>query len=297
MAITSHGATTKAEKGRFAFLPVILGAEGVDSAIAGGVVTPPSTIVVKYRKHNSLSFERKTLSPASGDTKATTTLSADAASGATSVTLTDSSLFPPFGKAYVLDELVEYTTNNVSTGVLTLSAALSGAHDSGENVTRLDWLNLSGATGIASAGSTEGYYLILFTSSELDTLGTFTYSVVFDTGTDEIVVRTIDVVAAYGVDTESAPSVSVCILKDHIVGLDGTPTQNVSIYARLLALPTIASSAGMVDQVVSATTDANGFFQLSVPQGATLDVTIPAIGYRRTIVVPSTTLANLFEIA
>ena len=285
MAITSHGSTTKAEKGRFAFLPVILGAESVDNSSA----TAPTTITVKYRKHNSLSFTAKTLNGV------TTTTSAAASASDTSVTLTDSSSFPPFGKAYVENELVEYTANNVSTGTLTLSSGLSSLHNSGVTVTRIDWINLS--SGIASAGSTEGYYLILFTSSELDTLGTFTYSVVFDTGTDEIVVRTIDVVAASGVDTESAPSVSACILKDHIVGLDGTPTENVSIYARLLSLPTLASSAGIIDQVVSAKTDANGFFQLSVPQGATLDVTIPAIGYRRTIVVPSATLQNLFEIA
>lgn len=285
MAITSHGSTTKAEKGRFAFLPVILGAESVDNSSA----TAPTTITVKYRKHNSLSFTAKTLNGV------TTTTSAAASASDTSVTLTDSSSFPPFGKAYVENELVEYTANNVSTATLTLSSGLSSTHSSGVTVTRIDWINLS--SGIASAGSTEGYYLILFTSSELDTLGTFTYSVVFDTGTDEIVVRTIDVVAASGVDTESAPSVSACILKDHIVGLDGTPTENVSIYARLLSLPTLASSAGIIDQVVSAKTDANGFFQLSVPQGATLDVTIPAIGYRRTIVVPSATLQNLFEIA
>tara|TARA_R110000824_G_scaffold43880_9_gene128079 strand:- start:8394 stop:9251 length:858 start_codon:yes stop_codon:yes gene_type:complete len=285
VAITSHGSTTKAEKGRFAFLPVILGAESVDNSSA----TAPTTITVKYRKHNSLSFTAKTLNGV------TTTTSAAASASDTSVTLTDSSSFPPFGKAYVENELVEYTANNVSTATLTLSSGLSSTHSSGVTVTRIDWINLS--SGIASAGSTEGYYLILFTSSELDTLGTFTYSVVFDTGTDEIVVRTIDVVAASGVDTESAPSVSACILKDHIVGLDGTPTENVSIYARLLSLPTLASSAGIIDQVVSAKTDANGFFQLSVPQGATLDVTIPAIGYRRTIVVPSATLQNLFEIA
>ena len=103
--------------------------------------------------------------------------------------------------------------------------------------------------------------------------------------------------AASGVDTESAPSVSTCVLKDHVINLDGTAAQNVSVYARLLALPTISSSAGIIDQVVSAKTDANGFFQLSVPQGATLDVTIPATGYRRTILVPSATLQNLFEIA
>jgi len=285
VAITTHGSTTKAEKGRFAFLPVILGAEDINNS----GTTEPGTIKVDIRKHNSLSFTAKALNGVA------TTTSAAASASDTSVTLADSSSFPPFGQAYVENELVEYTANNVSTGTLTIPLGLGSTHSSGVAVTRIDWINLS--SGITHSGTAEGYYLILFTSSELDTLGTFTYSVAFDTGTDEIVVRTIDVVAAYGVDTESAPSVSACILKDHIVGLDGTPTQNVSVSARLLSLPTLASSAGMVDQVVSATTDANGFFQLSVPQGATLDVTIPAIGYRRTIVVPSATLQNLFEIA
>ena len=163
MAITSHGATTKVEKGRFAFLPVILGAENVDNSGA----TAPSTITVKYRKQNSLSFLSKTLN------NTTSTTSAAASASDTTVKLVDSSSFPPFGKAYVENELVEYTANNVSTGTLTLSSGLSGNHNSGVTVTRIDWLNLS--SDIASAGSTEGYYLILFTNTELSALGTFTY--------------------------------------------------------------------------------------------------------------------------
>ena len=285
MAITVHGTTNQVEKGRFAFLPVVLGSESVDNS----GTTPPSSIAVKFRKNNSLSFSSKTLNSVS------TTLSDTVSASATTIKLTDSSSFPPFGKAYVENELVEYTANNVSTGTLTLSTGISGGHSSGVTVTRIDWMNLS--SGIASAGSTEGYYLILFSDTELNTLGDFTYSVVFDTGADEIVVKTVEVVAATGVDTESAPSLDTCILKDHVLNLDGTAAQNVAVYARLLALPTFAASAGIIDQVVSAKTDANGFFQLSVPQGATLDVTIPATGYRRTILVPSATLQNLFEIA
>jgi len=280
VTVLNSGVSTIIEKGRFAFLSALnLTSESLLS----------SGVKVAYKKHNSLSFTAKTLD------STTTTLKSAAASADTTFTLTDSSSFPPYGQVKIGSTVREYTTNNVSTGIITLTLAVGEIIAIDTTVTRIDWINLSSNLEAAvSATGTNTYYLILFTPTELDVLETFEFMVSEGTHISRTV---IDIVPATGVDTESAPSVSACILKDHIVGLDGTPAQNVSVYARLLALPTLVSSVGMLDQAVSATTDANGFFQLSVPQGATLDVTIPAIGYRRTIVVPSATLANLFEIA
>jgi hypothetical protein len=82
-----------------------------------------------------------------------------------------------------------------------------------------------------------------------------------------------------------------------LLDLSGAAVENEGVYARLLALPALIVGVGVEDRIVSAKTDANGFFQLTLVQGATVDIIIPSTGYRRTIVVPSTTFANLFEIS
>ena len=57
------------------------------------------------------------------------------------------------------------------------------------------------------------------------------------------------------------------------------------------------SNAGIYDVIVSTKTDTNGYFEINVLQQATVDVVIADIGYRRTVTVPSTTLAKLFELS
>lgn len=271
--------TIQLDQGRFAYLDVAL----ISSAGAGVGSQTTSHITVSYKKNGDLSITSKTLNGV------TSTLSLAVASGAKTITLADSSSFPPTGKLKVSSETVAYTSNNVSTNTITLSSGLGSAYSSGTTVTRIDLFEL---------GTITGYYSILFTPDELSALGPFVYFVSDASGTDfETFIRTVDVVPATGVDTEAAPTLSTCVLKDHLLGLDGSPVQNKPVSARLLALPSIVGSAGIVDTVIATKTDKNGFFQLTAPQGATLDVTIPSIGYRRTIVVPSSTTANLFEIA
>jgi len=284
VGLTGIDSTVQIDKGRFAYLDAVL-VDATDGT-TGEAGATASTATVRYKKPGDFTLTTKALNTT------TTTLSLAAASGATAVTLADSSAFPPTGKLTITPDggvesaALEYTANNVSSNTITLSAALGTAYVIGGTVKRLDFFEL---------GTVDGYYTILFTPSELDTLGPFTYFVEFAGAITSV--RTIDLVIASGVDTEAAPSADVCIVKDHIIGLDGNPAPNISVSARLLSLPMVSQSSGVVDRVVSTKTDTNGFFQLSLLQDATVDITISEIGYRRTILVPCTTLANLFEIA
>ena len=286
MGLTGVDSTVQIDKGRFAYLDAVL-VDATDGT-TGEAGATASTATVRFKKNGDFSLSTKSLNTT------TTTLSLAAASGASVITLVDSSSFPPTGKLTITlsggaeSSALEYADNNVSTNTITLSAALGTSYAIGDSVKRLDFFEIDSA-------NMAGYYSVLFTPTELDTLGPFVYFVEFTGAITSV--RTVNIIAATGVDTEAAPTINTCVLKDHIVGLDGNPSPNQSVSARLLSLPSLVGSTGIVDSVVSTKTDANGFFQLTVPQGSTLDVIIPSIGYRRTILVPSTTMANLFEIA
>ena len=189
---------------------------------------------------------------------------------------------------------MEISANVTSNGALTLSTALTNPFTAGDKVELVEWYEITGGP--------DGYYSILFTPDELDTLDQFLYVMAAFGGPPapgtniNDFERTIDIIKATSAESEPAPTLSTCIIKDHILDLSGSPIQNTGISARLLALPAIMSSVGVYDEIVSTKTDANGFFQLTLIQGATVDIVIPSTGYRRTIVVPSTTSANLFEI-
>jgi hypothetical protein len=228
-----------------------------------------------------------------------TTLIYNVLAGATSIVVADSAIFPPgFGKVKIynssVSEEVEITSNVTSGGGLSFSTALVNPYTAGDRVELIEWYELTSGP--------DGYYSILFTPEELDTREQFLYTLRRFAGPpapgaaiDEFE-RTIDIIRATTGGTEPAPSLATCVIKDHILNLSGSPLQNTGVSARLLALPTIMSSVGVYDEIVSTKTDANGFFQLTLIQGATVDIVIPSTGYRRTIVVPSTTSANLFEI-
>ncbi len=106
--------------------------------------------------------------------------------------------------------------------------------------------------------------------------------------------RSVEVTTAGGLPV---PGLNTCDLEDHIVDVAGSPLENVTVAATILATPYIDTGAGISSEVITSVTDSNGFFSLTALQGATLDVIIPAIAYRRTIVVPSASQADLFSIA
>lgn len=238
--------------------------------------------------------------PAGGfDNTASTVVTA--VSGATVIKLLDTSSFPPEnGKIHVDPlgagagaQLIEYSYNNVSTGELTLKEALTNTHVAGTTVDRIDWIQVNKTVA-------PGSYLILLPPTILSKEDIFTYIVTNITGggaTFEPYFNTIDIVGSADPVTFTPPSVQTCKLYGFVLDLAGNPVVNSSISARLLTVPAMLNNAAFDDTVISAKTDANGYFEFSVVQKTTVDVVIPDIGYRRTISVPTTTLAKLFELS
>jgi len=93
------------------------------------------------------------------------------------------------------------------------------------------------------------------------------------------------------------PELSLCSIYGHILDEQGAPIYNTAVSARILAPPVVISNAGISTDIVSARTDVNGYFQFSVLQDTTIDVIITEISYRRTLVVPSSSTASLFDIS
>jgi hypothetical protein len=211
----------------------------------------------------------------------------------------DSSIFPPgFGRVRLyndagLSEIIELQANVTSSNAISFTSALGNSFSAGDKVELVEWYEID-------SNSPGGYYSILFNPTELNTLDQFLYTIERYGVAGPAILdfdRTVEVAVATSAPTESAPVVATCVIKDHLLDLSGAAVENEGVYARLLALPALIVGVGVEDRIVSAKTDANGFFQLTLVQGATVDIIIPSTGYRRTIVVPSTTFANLFEIS
>lgn len=295
------GTTVQVEQGQWSYLDIYL-VTAAGSGVAGATA---STVVCFYKKYGGNRFYLKSLE------SVTATPLTNLAVGDTSISFSDTSIFPPENFYITIDlsaggtgpETVLVSSNNASLNTLSLSTALTKNHVSPNNVVTLrDFLDISNPLvgAAAPANSPNGYYSILFSGDELDTLDQFTFTLDEDASNPpppfEFFERTIDIISPSDIETEATPFISKCIIKDHIVNLSGDAVVNVSVYARLLSLPTLLSGVGVQDIPKSTSTDANGFFQLTLIQGTTVDITVPSIGFRKTILVPATTLANLFEI-
>ena len=224
------------------------------------------------------------------------------AAGVTTIKLLNTSSFPPENGKIVINPLVpasietlEYSYNNVTTGELLLTAPTENPHNALpiEPVERVDWVEVN---DVVAPGS----YLLLLPPTILSKEDIFTYIVTNLTGggdTFEPYFNTIDIVGSLDPVTFTPPSVQTCKLYGFVLDLAGKPVINSSISVRLLAVPAVLNNAAFVDTVISAKTDANGYFEFSVVQKTTVEVVIPDIGYQRTISVPTTTLAKLFELS
>jgi hypothetical protein len=80
--------------------------------------------------------------------------------------------------------------------------------------------------------------------------------------------------------------------------ITGAARVGSNVTARVLNLPTIVHPAdqGVVldSQFTTTTTDSTGYFALTLLTGATVEISIPDAGYKRTITVPNSS-TNLFD--
>jgi hypothetical protein len=105
--------------------------------------------------------------------------------------------------------------------------------------------------------------------------------------------------------SEAAPAptatlpVTTTLLFGYVLDAQGGPLAGASVSAKVLATPSVGYSVteGYVQgqTLVTADTDASGFFQISLVTGSQVDLFIPSANYRRTLEVPVTS-TNVFDI-
>jgi len=115
-------------------------------------------------------------------------------------------------------------------------------------------------------------------------------------GPDTYIYENIQVERGTGLQSEIAVVPSTCLLTGFVYDVGAYPITNAVVSVRVLSLPTVIGGLGVMDSIISTKTDANGYFELEAMQGATLDVSIAVMSYRRTIIVPSVATADLFGI-
>jgi len=148
-----------------------------------------------------------------------------------------------------------------------------------------------------------GVYEILFSGVDLNVLGTFLYVINGNGGLPSPAIRQF-VGQAFVVSasdyTPGSISLSTCVLTGNLVDMKGQPLTGVAVSARVVAMPQIIGAdpniGGVSSDMMSSQTDSAGFFALELVQGATVDITISRINYRRTLVVPAETTAKLFTL-
>ena len=141
-----------------------------------------------------------------------------------------------------------------------------------------------------------GTYSISLSATDTDVLGNLYLRV---TGASiETSLVTAYVAATVPVNPTSSLSINTTSLFGYIVDIQGNPISGASVSARVLATPSIGSSTEEYiksDTLVSAKSDTDGFFTITLITGSQIDIYIPSAGYRRTIQVPSAS-TNLFDI-
>ena len=105
--------------------------------------------------------------------------------------------------------------------------------------------------------------------------------------------------------SEAAPpptatlTIPTTLLFGYVVDAQGAPLSGASVSAKVLATPSVGYSGteGYVQgsSLVTANSDASGFFQIELVTGSQVDLFIPSSNYRRTLTVPVTS-QNVFDI-
>jgi len=148
-----------------------------------------------------------------------------------------------------------------------------------------------------------GVYEILFSGTELGTLGSFIYVVNSNGALPAPAIRQylgqafVESSSTYTPGTIALPT---NVLTGNLVDLSGNALVGEAVSARVLSAPNILGTSpnlgGIGTNIVSVQTDSGGFFALEVLQGAVVDIVIPAVNYRRTLTVPANGTDLLFDL-
>jgi hypothetical protein len=185
---------------------------------------------------------------------------------------------------------LELSAGGPATG-LTFADVLADLKKEGES--SFSAMSLSGSNFVEVGGGT---YSITLATTDTDVLGNLYIRVSGATVETTLVLGYV--AASAPVNPTTPLSINTTALFGYIVDLQGTPVSGASVSARVLATPAIGSSTEdyiQADTLVTAKSDADGFFTIVLISGAQVDFYIPSAGYRRTLQVPSSS-TNVFDI-
>lgn len=281
-----------------------------------------STLSVDIKKAGAASFNAMTLvDPASAD--------ADIGSGADGTVTTTVDTPGVGGNSWTIEVVVPAGTSPLSVAVVGMAITVSldvtgGVPNAAANTATLVAAAIDAEAGISAVASGTGADSLsvaegptTFTGGvdgNLTEFGSGFYELdLAATDTDvagSLVVRWSGPTVRTGLLTafiaETAPTSPISTqppplsaLFGFIYDAQGVPVQNAAVSARVLSQPTILhpSVEGMAlsSGLVTARSDVDGFFSLTVVAGAQIDLTIAAAGFRRTLTVPATA-TNVFDI-
>lgn len=88
------------------------------------------------------------------------------------------------------------------------------------------------------------------------------------------------------------PEPPLCVVFGVVIDADGTPNTDVSVKGTIVSTKDtkdgqIVDSFGITNKAIEAFTDDNGFFEISLLQGASVILNIPTIELNREIAVPA----------
>jgi hypothetical protein len=158
-------------------------------------------------------------------------------------------------------------------------------------------------TGADFRENGNGIYEVLFSATDLDTIGTFIYVVQGNGGLPLPTIKQFvgqAVIQASSSYTPGSIALPTNVLTGNLIDLKGQALVGEAVSARVVSAPTILgvdpNIGGVGVDLVAAVTDSVGFFALEVLQSAVVDIVIPVVNYRRTLTVPTNATDKLFEI-
>lgn len=137
-----------------------------------------------------------------------------------------------------------------------------------------------------------GFYGITFLASpDLAVEGEFVFSV-YGAGL-QASQNAAQLVSAASLIPTTPVAIPVCVVTANINSPNGEGIAGVTVVARMVGEPTIENNVALTGDTLTASTDDNGVFNLTLPRLAVVEITIARVNYRRIITVPNLPSVNL----
>lgn len=283
--LTTADVTVSLRKaGESSFTPLILVDAVAATAVIGSGVDGTVTLSVPGMSGNSYTVE--VVVPTG-----TSPLSVVKVGSTVTVNLAVSSGVPVGAQNLV--SLVAQAINNLGVEV---TATASGTGASSLSIAEGPTTFVGGLDGdFTDQGA--GVYSLRLGVADTDTVGALSIKV--QGSSIKTKVESALVVAVAPTAATTSPEVTTTVVFGYLKTANGSPLAGASVAARILSQPTLVhpgfEGVSLGSDLLTTSSDADGFFTLTLVTGSTVDFFIPATSFRRTFVVPPSS-TNVFDL-